>query len=118
MLQKLLPIPRNSSPLEPHLRALLQHMLGAWPDDQGRMLWGRRNYFVTGPGQADDALQRLVAAGMVRVGSCAGNDVRHYHATEKGCLSIGLNALQARRAMDAATQYERQSDREVDGRRS
>jgi hypothetical protein len=102
MLHGLLPDLRREASLDPYLLDLLRHMLGAWPDDPGRARWGRRNYFMTGAGPVDDALRRLVAGGMARVGSCAADDIRIYHATEKGCLAVGMNASQTRRALAAA----------------
>jgi hypothetical protein len=95
---------RSPVSLDQRLQALLQHMLGAWPDDPGRAGWGRRNYFMTRPGKVDDAFQELVAIGMAYVGSRMAEDIRVYHATEKGCRAIGLNQAQVRRAIDAARQ--------------
>jgi hypothetical protein len=106
MLHRLLPASHRDAPPDPYLLALLRHMLGAWPDDPGRLHWGRRNYFMTGPGRVDDALRRLVADGMARVGSCTADDIRIYHATEKGCLAVGMNVSQARRSVDAALRSE------------
>ncbi len=89
-----------------YLQDLLRHMLGAWLEDEERALWGRRNYFMTGPGRVDDALRRLLVEGMVRVGSGVDGQVRVYHATSKGCSAIGLDANQTRRALETAHQVE------------
>lgn len=105
MLKQLLPtVVQPHATVDPYLQDLLRHMLGAWPGDSGRVLWGRRNYFMTGPGRVDDSLRRLLVDGLVRIGSCADGDIRVYHATSKGCLAIGLNAAQTRRALEAAHQ--------------
>jgi hypothetical protein len=94
----------SSASPDKRLQALLQHMLGAWPDDPGPAGWGRRNYFMTGPGKVDDAFRELVAAGMAYVGSRIADNICIYHATEKGCRAIGLNAVQVSRAIEAARQ--------------
>ncbi|PVX70857.1 hypothetical protein [Paraburkholderia unamae] len=107
MLKQLLPaFVHQCAPVDPYLRDILRHMLGAWPDDSERVLWGRRNYFMAGPGRVDDCLRKLLVDGLVRVGSCAAGDIRVYHATPRGCLAIGLDATQTRRALEAAHQVE------------
>ena len=78
--------------------AKLQHMLGAvkqYPTSR----WGWRNYFAAGSGQQQEAMQRLVAAGLATAGRACG-DMTYFYATRLGCKAAGLDAAGIKRAME------------------
>ncbi len=78
--------------------AKLQHMLGA-VKQHPKYKWGWRNYFAAGSGQQHEAMQRLVAAGLVTAGRACG-DMTYFYATRLGCKAAGLNAAGIKRAME------------------
>lgn len=78
--------------------AKLQHMLGA-VKQYPKSKWGWRNYYAAGGGQAHEAMQRLVAAGLVTAGRAA-NEMTYFHATRLGCRAAGLDGAGIKRAME------------------
>jgi len=78
--------------------AKLQHMLGA-VQGKPKNRWGFRNYFAAGSGQQHEAMQRLVAAGLVAAGRAA-NEMTYFHATRLGCKAVGLDGAGIKRAME------------------
>jgi hypothetical protein len=75
----------------------LRHMLGARVGSPKKE-WGYRNHFAT---NADDAsMLRLVALGLVRKGRGIPGGLVYFHATKLGCTIAGLDAKQAKRAME------------------
>ena len=78
--------------------AKLQHMLGA-VQGKPKNRWGYRNYFAAGSGQQHEAMQRLVAAGLVTAGRADG-DMTYFYATRLGCKAAGLDAAGIKRAME------------------
>ena len=78
--------------------AKLQHMLGA-VQGKPKNRWGYRNYFAAGSGQQQEAMQRLVAAGLATAGRAA-NEMTYFHATRLGCKAAGLDGAGIKRAME------------------
>lgn len=78
--------------------AKLQHMLGA-VKQYPKCKWGWRNYFAAGSGQQHEAMQRLVAAGLVTAGRAA-NEMTYFHSTRLGCRAAGLDGAGIKRAME------------------
>jgi hypothetical protein len=76
----------------------LRHMLGATEQYKPRD-FGFRNYYATSGGEAMEAMERLVAAGLAEKGHSSAN-MTYYHATLAGCEFIGLNKAQIKRAFD------------------
>ena len=76
----------------------LQHMLGA-VKQYPKSKWGWRNYFAAGGGQAHEAMQRLVAAGLATAGMGT-NEMTYFHATRLGCRAAGLDGAGIKRAME------------------
>lgn len=76
----------------------LRHMLGANEQYKPRD-YGFRNYYATSGGTAMEAMERLVAAGLVEKGASSTN-MTYYHATVKGCDLIGLTKAQIKRAFE------------------
>ncbi len=76
----------------------LQHMLGA-VKQYPKSKWGWRNYYAVGGGQAREAMQRLVAAGLATAGLAA-NEMTYFHATRLGCKAAGLDVAGIKRAME------------------
>lgn len=76
----------------------LMHMTGAdsrYPKKQ----WGFRNHFAASVGGEDhSSMIRLEAAGFVTPGK-AGKDLAFYHATEAGCMAIGMSKAAIKRAL-------------------
>ena len=78
--------------------AKLQHMLGA-VKQYPKSKWGWRNYYAAGGGQAHEAMQRLVSAGLAAAGRAA-NEMTYFHATRLGCKAAGLDGAGIKRAME------------------
>ncbi|MEW6022816.1 MAG: hypothetical protein AB1807_11820 [Pseudomonadota bacterium] len=78
----------------------LRHMLGASEQHKKRD-YGFRNYYATSGGEAMEAMERLVAAGLAKKGQTSETGKMHYyHATVKGCEFIGFTKAQIKRAFD------------------
>ncbi|HDR9163638.1 TPA: hypothetical protein QDB28_004042 [Burkholderia vietnamiensis] len=79
----------------------LQHMLGAVPDHYAKAKWGWRNYYATSGGEATEAMKRMEALGLVRLGHTSEGGMAYYHATEAGCRAAGLTTVkQIKRALE------------------
>lgn len=76
----------------------LRHMLGATEQYKPRN-YGFRNYYATSGGASQEAMERLVAAGLATKGASSTN-MTYYHATVQGCELIGLNKAQIKRAFE------------------
>jgi len=74
----------------------LQHMLGVGIHISKRN-WGYRNYFCASPEQEKEFLN-LMRNGFVQIGK-RDNLYVYYHATELGCVVVGLNKKQTNRAL-------------------
>jgi len=74
----------------------LRHMLGA-TEGYSRRDYGFRNYYATGGGEATEAMERLVVAGLATKGASSTN-MTYYHATVKGCELLGFTKAQIQRA--------------------
>lgn len=78
----------------------LQHMLGATPGNYPKTKWGFRNYYATSGGPATEAMKRMEAQGLVRLGYTSDCGMAYYHATEAGCRAAGLVGKQVKRALE------------------
>ncbi|WP_205822082.1 hypothetical protein [Burkholderia sp. Ac-20349] len=79
----------------------LQHMLGAVPGHYPKAKWGWRNYYATSGGEATEAMKRMEALGLVRLGYTSEGGMAYYSATEAGCRAAGLTtAKQIKRALE------------------
>lgn len=76
----------------------LRHMLGATDQYKPRD-YGFRNCYATSGGEATEAMDRLVAAGLATKGGSSPN-MTYYHATVKGCEFIGFTKAQIKRAFE------------------
>jgi hypothetical protein len=76
----------------------LRHMLGATDQYKPRD-YGFRNYYATSGGEATEAMERLVAAGLAEKGGSSPH-MTYYHATRKGCEFIGFTKAQIARAFE------------------
>lgn len=78
----------------------LHHMLGA-ANPFPRSKWGWRNFYCVNCTEQDEAMQRLVAAGLAAIGYAGARMCEHYfHATRLGCKVVGLNAACIKNAME------------------
>lgn len=73
----------------------LRHMLGATEQYKPRD-YGFRNYYATSGGTAQEAMERLVVAGLATKGDSSTN-MTYYHATVNGCELIGFTKAQIKR---------------------
>lgn len=76
----------------------LRHMLGA-SDQYKPRDYGFRNYYATSGGEAMEALDRLVVAGLAKKGQSS-EHMTYYHATVAGCEFIGFTKAQIKRAFE------------------
>jgi hypothetical protein len=76
----------------------LRHMLGATEQYKPRN-YGFRNYYATSGGTSQEAMERLVAAGLAEKGQSSAN-MTYYHATIKGCELIGFTKAQIKRTFE------------------
>ena len=84
--------------LQPEDLEILRHMLGATPHHPVAR-WGFRNEYLVNH-RDRPSMQRLMAAGFVRVGSSL-LDMHYFHATDAGCRLAGLSAKRAAVALGA-----------------
>ena len=78
----------------------LRHMLGAEPGRYKKANWGFRNYYSTGgAGSTHERLLRMESLGLL-VKRVASERTVFFHATEAGCLAVGLKKAQIRRALE------------------
>ena len=75
----------------------LRHMLGV-ANNVPKKRWGYRNYYASSISDMPNMI-RLEAAGLVRRGRPY-EDAYYFHATESGCLAVGLSAKQRQDAMN------------------
>lgn len=76
----------------------LRHMLGSSSRYEPRD-YGFRNYYATSGGEATEAMDRLVAAGLATKGDSSPS-MAYYHATIKGCEFIGFTKAQIKRVFE------------------
>jgi hypothetical protein len=74
-------------------------MLGATPGHYPKTKWGWRNYYATTGGPAMEAMKRMEAQGLVKLGHTSNDGMAYYHATEVGCRAAGLAGKQIKRAL-------------------
>jgi len=79
--------------------AKLQFMLGAVPGRDLKHRWGARNHYCCGV-QDRAAMERLVSAGLARVGAPLLTSL-YFHATTAGCRAVGMGAAGIRLALEA-----------------
>lgn len=75
----------------------LRHMLGV-ARNVPKKQWGYRNYYASSVSDMP-SMRRLEVAGLVRRGRPY-EDAYYFHATEAGCLAVGLSAKQRQDAMN------------------
>lgn len=76
---------------------LLRHALGCRGDKKN---WGFRNYFAAALGGANaESFERLVTKGLAHQGQTT-EAMQYYHATESGCVAVGLSAKQTKKALE------------------
>lgn len=78
-------------------RGNLRHMLGI-ASNVPKKQWGYRNYYASSVSDMP-SMTRLEAAGLVRRGRPY-EDAYYFHATEAGCLAVGLSAKQCQNALN------------------
>lgn len=87
----------------------LRHALGAI-DAVACRKWGLRNHFnAVNGGKRQEAFERLVADGLATRGRVKDGSTC-YHATEKGCVAIGLWPKAIKRALAAIPAKEEADD--------
>lgn len=80
-------------------RKLLQHTLGARPD-QNKRNYGYRNHFLASAGSKDFAeFIAMESAGLVESGPMT-NGHQYFRATVEGCKAIGLGKAAIKRAFE------------------
>lgn len=75
----------------------LRHMLGI-ARNVPKKQWGYRNYYASSVSDMP-SMTRLETAGLVRRGRPY-EDAYYFHATEAGCLAVGLSAEQRQDALN------------------
>lgn len=77
----------------------LRHALGAVPGRYAKSKWGWRNHFCAGHGAQTEAMQRLVADGLMLQGR-AQEEATFFHATPAGMAAVGMSKAAIKRCLE------------------